>query len=355
MAFLVQAAMWLRKTGSGVSFEEAEDLAATWQDVEPQAFLKCHGFGLRTENGALPILAIIVPGHEEDDGSTWYKLECAIVQPDASRSEWRTRKRLAHLREILHDTVKLYIGDAKYDEYFAQTRFPGRGGWPGTTARLASWFSTLTRLISAGELSMHVTALALRFIDAPYIPSTIVACLDDQEGDVRRAAVKTLVKIVEKGDEQPISKLLERLEDPDSKVRQAVIEALAKVAQPGDERVITSLTTLLDDQPTSREPLASNLRLHISLGQEQDEHVRMAIMITLVQVAQIGDERAISSMIARLGDPDANVRCIAVKSLPEVAEKGDERAIAALKECLDDDAYQVRGAVANSLVKLGVS
>lgn len=324
-----------------MSFEEAQDLAHTWDNVKPRVFLKCHGFGLQTEGGALPILSIIVTGHEEDNGCTWYKLECAIVQPNASRSEWHTRKRLVHLREILHDPVKLYIGEEEYDGYFAQTRFPSRGGWPGTTARLVSWFSTLTRLISAGELSIQVKTLVLRFIDAPYIPCTIIACLDEHESEVKIAAARILFKIFEKGDEQGVGLLIGRLEDPDSKVRQAVIEALAKVAQLGDERVISSLMKLLDDQSTNDD------------AHQQEEQVKIAAMGTLVRVAQTGDKRSISSMIARLGDQNSNIRMIAVKSLSEIAEKGDDRVIAALQECIDDDAHQVRGAVTNALAKLG--
>lgn len=219
-----------------------------WPDVEPSAFLKCYGFGLRTEHGTWPKLEITVDGHDEESGHTWYKLECAIVQPGMSRSEWQTKKRLTHLRDGLHDQIKRELGDTKYAEYFADTPFAKRGGMKGTTARLIRWFSTLANRISTGQVSLQVTALVLRFIDAPYVHTTVMSCLDDQDSDVKCAAVQMLLKTSQVGTEEGITMLISHLERGDNKVRQAVVDVLFKVTTAGDESVITALASLLDFQ-----------------------------------------------------------------------------------------------------------
>lgn len=113
-----------------------------------------------------PSLCMEVDGHEEIDGHTWYSMSCKLRDASESQTTWKTRRRLASLREDLHDRIKDHLGK-DYADHFVKTPFAVKGGLPGTTARLGAWFHTLAELVNRGRASPTVVALLLQYLEAP--------------------------------------------------------------------------------------------------------------------------------------------------------------------------------------------
>eukprot|EP00930_Biecheleria_cincta_P100840 TRINITY_DN92465_c0_g1_i1.p1 TRINITY_DN92465_c0_g1~~TRINITY_DN92465_c0_g1_i1.p1 ORF type:complete len:278 (+),score=44.22 TRINITY_DN92465_c0_g1_i1:50-883(+) len=152
------------RAGCRIGFEPLAPVAVP-------AFLQA--FGYVTQDGATwctvpasTILRMEVDGHEEIDGHTWYSMSCELRDSIEARTSWKTRRRLASLREDLHDRVKEHLGK-DYAEHFVKTPFAIKGGLPGTTARLGAWFQTLAELVNDGRASPTVVALLLQYLEAP--------------------------------------------------------------------------------------------------------------------------------------------------------------------------------------------
>lgn len=153
-----------------------------------QRYLWRFGFG---RGGPDPVLQICASGHIEEDGHTRYLLDLSL-RPSAqggsvASCSWRCKRRLAELREYLHDPVKEAMG-AEYQTHFADCHFAHRGAPPGTTARLDGWLSALAACVSRGVLTPPLCASVLRALDAP-VPEDSEAALLQAAG---RCAVCTL-------------------------------------------------------------------------------------------------------------------------------------------------------------------
>eukprot|EP00931_Biecheleriopsis_adriatica_P103173 TRINITY_DN78041_c0_g1_i1.p1 TRINITY_DN78041_c0_g1~~TRINITY_DN78041_c0_g1_i1.p1 ORF type:complete len:229 (-),score=39.89 TRINITY_DN78041_c0_g1_i1:77-763(-) len=139
----------------------------------------------RVQAEAQPMLEIVVRGHEELEGHTWYVLDCAIWRPcmDFGRAEWRCHRRLAHLREGLHDQVKELLGSTLYAEHFGDTPFAAHGGFSGTTSRLLLWCQSLGKCINSCAAPPPVAAAVLRLLSAPAKDPAMIAlartCAED--------------------------------------------------------------------------------------------------------------------------------------------------------------------------------
>eukprot|EP00929_Paragymnodinium_shiwhaense_P058444 TRINITY_DN29264_c0_g1_i1.p1 TRINITY_DN29264_c0_g1~~TRINITY_DN29264_c0_g1_i1.p1 ORF type:complete len:362 (-),score=58.49 TRINITY_DN29264_c0_g1_i1:370-1455(-) len=143
-------------------------------------------------------------GHQEHAGYTWYFVDCELVQGSSMddwlsmniadeeqnvsgtwlesasigsgrRLAWRAPRRLAQIRESLHDPVRQTLDDDEYEEVFADAPFALRGGWPGTTARLCHWLSTLACAINCGGVPPSIAALTLLFFRGTYAPEPAVS------------------------------------------------------------------------------------------------------------------------------------------------------------------------------------
>lgn len=138
--------------------------ATTWAT----ASVRFAGGAIRPDIGG-PKLELEVTGHQEIAGHTWYVTLCTLTAPGRPncRVQWQVLRRLAHLREGLHDPVKFRLGAAVYERYFGETNFAHKGGLPGTTARLHLWCLSLATIINEGFCVPSVVALALRFLGAP--------------------------------------------------------------------------------------------------------------------------------------------------------------------------------------------
>jgi HEAT repeat protein len=144
----------------------------------------------------------------------------------------------------------------------------------------------------------------------------LIKTLEDDDIEVRKAAVATLGKI---GDERAVEPLMGVLSDDDWRVRGSAAEALGKI---GDERAI--------------EPLIKGL-----------ERGNSAVARAL---GEIGDARAVEPLIGALSDDKTWVRKSAAEALGEI---GDRRAVEPLIKALGDDDADVRAAAKESLRKLG--
>eukprot|EP00929_Paragymnodinium_shiwhaense_P003400 TRINITY_DN103895_c0_g1_i1.p1 TRINITY_DN103895_c0_g1~~TRINITY_DN103895_c0_g1_i1.p1 ORF type:complete len:268 (-),score=77.19 TRINITY_DN103895_c0_g1_i1:98-901(-) len=143
--------------------------------VGPQADQWAAGEGAEEEGrGPFPQLQLTLKeeGHEEHAGHTWYLIDCVLMGGGNVRLgengalSWRSPRRLAQLRESLHDPVKAALGEA-YVDVFAEAPFASRGGFGGTTAKLQKWLPTLSGLINDKQMSPHSVAMVLMFFLGP--------------------------------------------------------------------------------------------------------------------------------------------------------------------------------------------
>mmetsp|Transcript_70563 Transcript_70563/g.147793 ORF Transcript_70563/g.147793 Transcript_70563/m.147793 type:complete len:450 (-) Transcript_70563:156-1505(-) len=132
------------------------------------------------------------PGHAEHCGHTWYMIDCCmkgkfdkhsiadegngnpqqIIMLDAEQDcevySWRAPRRLAQLRDCLHDRVKEVLGD-DYPKYFGDTPFARYMGPPGTTDRLAKWLDRLAEVVNKGVFRPSLVAKILAFLRGPAV------------------------------------------------------------------------------------------------------------------------------------------------------------------------------------------
>jgi len=112
-----------------------------------------------------PQLELVVEGHEEDAGHTFYILVCTLKH-GAKVLRWQCKKRLNDLRGF-HDEAKTILGEAAYTRVFAEAPFARVGGLPGTTGRLRVWLERLAQAANGGKLPTQLLATLVRFLEAP--------------------------------------------------------------------------------------------------------------------------------------------------------------------------------------------
>lgn len=113
-----------------------------------------------------PTLHVAVKSHVEVQDHTWYVLRCTLEWPTAERSrrEWCAKRRLQHLRLLLHDPVKDQL--RSYSKHFSGARFASYMGVPGTSERLTAWLAALSACINSGGCPPGLTAQVLQFLEA---------------------------------------------------------------------------------------------------------------------------------------------------------------------------------------------
>eukprot|EP00931_Biecheleriopsis_adriatica_P043489 TRINITY_DN24868_c0_g1_i1.p1 TRINITY_DN24868_c0_g1~~TRINITY_DN24868_c0_g1_i1.p1 ORF type:complete len:372 (-),score=74.12 TRINITY_DN24868_c0_g1_i1:105-1220(-) len=200
--------------------EELTSLPSVLSGRQVTAYLEPYGYLAHTpldwKSWTVPELVVRVTGHTCSGGHTLYNLECSLwrsgqrrraaaasslpfaglksaecesssslstaatgesigASEDAAEAEeppwltWRAARRLAHLREGLHDSVKRQLGSS-YETYFCRVPFAHRLRPSGTTARLDAWCGRLAYCISTKLVSPAVTAETLRLLGAPCVP-----------------------------------------------------------------------------------------------------------------------------------------------------------------------------------------
>eukprot|EP00747_Dinoflagellata_sp_TGD_P168973 gnl/TRDRNA2_/TRDRNA2_196693_c0_seq1.p1 gnl/TRDRNA2_/TRDRNA2_196693_c0~~gnl/TRDRNA2_/TRDRNA2_196693_c0_seq1.p1 ORF type:complete len:301 (-),score=47.46 gnl/TRDRNA2_/TRDRNA2_196693_c0_seq1:57-863(-) len=110
-------------------------------------------------------LQVHVNTHVEVAGHTHYCMDCSLTQPgsEAPQLMWRADRRLGDIRSYLLDPLEREFG-RDYAQHFEGAPFALRGGLPGTTARLNTWFERLSSLINVRKANPTATALTMRFL-----------------------------------------------------------------------------------------------------------------------------------------------------------------------------------------------
>jgi len=119
---------------------------------------------------ARPTLAIRVRQHIEAAKHTWYIVESTLRMEGGDRVprlDWLAPRRLAHLRQHLHDPIKNTLGPDAYGRVFDGASFAHRLGLPGTTAQLHRWCNALVDCINTRTAPPLIVATTLHFLEAP--------------------------------------------------------------------------------------------------------------------------------------------------------------------------------------------
>lgn len=189
--------------------------------------------------------------------------------------------------------------------------------------------------------------------------------LQDMHLEVRLAALQTL-GIIARGDKCATATVCELLTHQERQIRQMGIRALLIVAEKGDPRVISALSSVLADEDLYVRWDAAN-----ALGQITEKGDMHAISFVcenvlrddwqrcsrevikaLHQIADVGDERVITQIVAYFESPDEHVRQAAVDMLAEMSNKEDTHAIRYLSKRFRDTSPLVRKTVVQALSKL---
>jgi len=119
-------------------------------------------------------LGLHVQGHHEAGGHTQYVVVCQLADSGAVFLEWNAQRRLAQLREELHDPVKRELGVQAYNKAFKETPFAQRGGLKGTTIRLNNWCESLATSVNCGDIPPILVCCLLQFLEAPEPPEGLM-------------------------------------------------------------------------------------------------------------------------------------------------------------------------------------
>jgi len=185
---------------------------------------------------------------------TWYVLVGKMVATEVSSTHlWQVERRLAHIRAFLHDSVKQELGDV-YKLYFESARFARFGGPPGTTARMASWLTALSKAINVKTLSPTLVAFIMRFVETPSLNQTAGHTLPVSEP--LSAAALTVEGIGQQKDEKVTALIDEGMgqqkdgkveEEPDESITSDVPDDKSVEGTDEEARVVQRELSLLED------------------------------------------------------------------------------------------------------------
>eukprot|EP00435_Cladocopium_sp_Y103_P031400 s2786_g7.t4 len=132
--------------------------------------------------------------------------------------------------------------------------------------------------------------------------------------------------------DRSMERLAYRIEDSGWFVRFNSVQVLPQVADTGDDRAISVLIDMLADK---------------------DQHVRSAAVESLSEVVFKDDRSVHQTLSVCMEDPNPLLREAAAQALPQVAERGDEFVASVLFPHLEDVDPRVKKAVKESLKLLG--
>jgi HEAT repeat protein/beta-lactamase regulating signal transducer with metallopeptidase domain len=203
---------------------------------------------------------------------------------------------------------------------------------PGVSGKTAS-------LLLADETHKLGAADASTAADTGVV-NALIARLEDENADVRRAAAHSLGQLK---DARAVPGLIGALKDPEPKVRAAAAEALAEFE---DSRAIVPLTAMLNDPSTEVKQSALD-----ALSQFEGNLPSAAIVHLLADpdaevrhkaahlAGQTHDRSATGALAKLVGDPSSEVRQAAVEAIGEL---GDPAAAVAVVPALSDADADVR-------------
>jgi HEAT repeat protein len=180
----------------------------------------------------------------------------------------------------------------------------------------------------------------------------IVACLDDESGEVRAMACDALART---GDVGAVAALFARLGDTDPRVAQSALAAIQSLGSAETERL--ALDAARAAEPRVRRAAlrilayfgyASALEVLLAAMSDPDERIRDAAVFGL---PFIEDERAEGALLEAAGHTSPRTRSAAVRALGHSG--GNPEIVARLRLALDDADAWVRYYACQALGKLG--
>jgi len=197
------------------------------------------------------------------------------------------------------------------------------------------------RKIAASMLGYRVEIRAIK---------NLIETLNDEKWEVRKVTAWALGEI---GDKQAIPPLIEALKDSDCEIRQYVVPALGRI---GGSQVIDPLFNALEDEDkTVRRKAALQLKKFKSQRmmnalfnalKAQDKDTRI---VAIEALGNMGDTRAVPSIIIAHKDVSPEVREKAASALEMIGE----RAVPKLFQALQDEDLFVRKTAVLVLLSLG--
>jgi len=136
-----------------------------------------------------PELTLQVTSHCTIGKHTYYHLDCTLAKATGSSEDkysWQAARRLAHLREGLHDPLKRSLGSS-YQTYFCGVHFARHLRPAGTTARLDTWCRRLAYCITSKLAPPEIAAAMLRVLGAPILVPLDDCCGNICDGNITQA------------------------------------------------------------------------------------------------------------------------------------------------------------------------
>ena len=195
---------------------------------------------------------------------------------------------LKGIGDVHLEPLTAYLGNLYWDMRY-------QVGWSGkdVVEHLTNLLDTSNSYVRYSVvMELKSVVMELKQIGDVRAVEPLIACLDDNDSNVRSSVVEVLGEI---GDTRAVEPLIARLDDNDGFVRYTVVKTLGEI---GDTRAV--------------EPLIARL---------SDERHSIAIVEAL---GEIGDTRAVEPLIARLDDVDSFERRWIAKALGRI---GDKRAV----------------------------
>jgi HEAT repeat protein len=166
--------------------------------------------------------------------------------------------------------------------------------------------------------------------------ASVVACCVHSHWKVRDNAIRTLARIVEKGDLQATTAVIACIQDPSFDVQQTSVRALGEITRKGDQHIIGVFIAVIADRMKHCRP------------------IRSLAVKALGQLAEKHDQRIIAILTAHLEEEAWDIRQSVIEALGELTEKGDQGVIAAVTAHLQDEFAGVRDSAMELLDKITV-
>lgn len=214
----------------------------------------------------------------------------------------------------------------------------------GARAAVEAVEPLIERLSDTDPAVRGVAARALGRVGDPRAVDPLVVTLDDPDRNVRELALLGLAEI---DDERRVESIVGALRDPDKGVRSVAVSILNDIGGPRAIEALTGTATSDPDPHTRDMAMGGLARLEggrvavpdlIGLLDDANAEIRNAAVQAL---GEMGDSRAIPSLVARVGsEPDDEIRKDVVEALAEFTD--DSRAIDGLVVAARDRAWHVR-------------